>query len=126
MAELIKETKCVRNVIILGKEKKQLFFISSHYVSDYNVCNLEDDRTSCLKCNSDYYRVLLSAAPSECKCNYGRYDDGVNEFCKKCHYSWFKLIYIYLSIYISVPLQSMIAVIQKKMLMDVFFVIILK
>ena len=58
---------------------------SSHNVSDYNACNAEDTRNACTKCDSDQHRVLIT---TKCKCNYGWYDDGQYELCKKCHYSW--------------------------------------
>ena len=124
---LIWELKCVKNVIILGKMKIQnylIFFISSNNANDRDACDTEDTRNRCTKCDSDKHRILLGVSPSECKCEYGWYDDGSNELCKKCHYSWLIKSLLY-NIIVALKVL-MIVVIQKKMLMDASYVIVIK
>ena len=56
----------------------------------YNSCNLEDARSNCTQCDNLKHRILFnSVSPSECICDVGWFDDGSNELCLECHYSWF-------------------------------------
>ena len=56
---------------------------------DYNSCNLELVRENCTSCDSAKHRILYNGVtPSECICDVGWFDDGSNELCLQCHYSW--------------------------------------
>ena len=48
------------------------------------MCTAENDSSTCIiSCNGK--REFVSG---ECKCNNGTYDDGENNTCVECHYSW--------------------------------------
>lgn len=52
--------------------------------TDKNKCTAEDDNTACIESCSGGRKLING----ECKCNLGTYDDGVNNLCITCHYSW--------------------------------------
>ena len=96
-------------VIIPGK-----LWINKHFLSsskDEDSCNEFNSKFNCTKCDIDKHRILLSLPPSECTCESGWYDPGVEE-CKQCHYSWFIIQFITLLI---VLIMSKI-VVHKKMM----------
>ena len=78
---------CVFNAIILGFYLYiyKYFLSSSHKDGDFDSCfgSLE---TECKICDSATNRVLVEG---KCMCNNGTYDDGINNFCADCHFSWF-------------------------------------
>ena len=48
------------------------------------MCTAENDSSTCItSCNGK--REFVSG---ECRCNNGTYDDGENNTCADCHYSW--------------------------------------
>ena len=63
-------------------------FKFGNYKSDNtekNKCTAEKDASACIEsCTGG--RTLLNGF---CKCNFGTYDDGSNNQCIICHYSWF-------------------------------------
>ena len=63
-----------------------LTLISSKAAGDFGSCSGELE-TECLKCDSASHRDLVSAT-GKCRCNNGTYDDGENNTCADCHYSW--------------------------------------
>ena len=70
---------------------------SSKAAGDFGSCSGELE-TECLKCDSASHRDLVSAT-GKCRCNNGTYDDGENNTCADCHYSWLLISFILLIIY---------------------------
>ena len=51
-------------------------------------CSNSSFDNNCLDCNSEKLRIY-DPLSKKCLCDIKYYDDGKNELCMPCHYSWY-------------------------------------